>query len=80
MVAMAGSRKQQKRAIVTGATPKKRKPEKPEIGSSSTWNHDQLDLFKVNPVKVEAKAIIPEKWFEFSNLKNYRSGPNSLLT
>jgi hypothetical protein len=29
---------------------------------------------------VEAKAIIPEKWFEFSNLKNYRSGPNSLLT
>src|SRR5437762_12347002 len=34
MVAMEGEKKQQKKATVTGtSTPKKRKPEKPEIGS-----------------------------------------------
>ena len=67
---------QQKRAMVTGAsTPKKRKPEKPEIGSSWTWNHDQLDLFKIHPAReVEPKDIIPEKWFDFGNLENYQSG------
>jgi hypothetical protein len=76
MVAMEGEKKQQKRATVTGAsTPKKRRPDRPEIGSSSTWSHDQLELFKVHPAKeVEPKLIIPEKWFDFRNLENYQSG------
>jgi hypothetical protein len=76
MIAMKGEKKQRKRATVNGTTtPKKRKPEKPEIGSSSSWNHDQLDLFKASPAaEVDPKEIIPEKWFDFSDLENYQSG------
>jgi hypothetical protein len=81
IIAMEGEKKQQKRATVTGAsTPKKKKPENLEIGSSSTWNHDQLDLFKVHPAnEVEPKDIIPEKWFDFGNLENYQSGQKKIL-
>jgi hypothetical protein len=77
-VAMKGEKRQKKKAKLSGvSTPKKKKPEKSEIGSSSTWNHDQLDLYKVHPsAEVEAKDIIPEKWFDFSNLENYHSGNN----
>lgn len=82
MIAMEGEKKQQKRATVTGtSTPKKKKkPENPEIGSSSTWTQDQLDLFEVRPAReLEAKVIIPEKWFEFGNLENYQSGTKLAL-
>lgn len=76
MVAMEGGIQQAKRAVVAGATtPKKRKPEKPEIGSSSTWNHDQLELFKVKSGgEVDPKTIIPEHFFDFSKLETYQSG------
>jgi hypothetical protein len=72
---MAGEKKQKKPKLSGVGTPKKRKPERTEIGSSSMWNHDQLDMFKVHPAQeVEPKDIIPEKWFEFDNLEKYRSG------
>ena len=70
IIAMEGEKQQQKRATITGTTtPKKSKAWKPEIGSSSTWNHDQLELFKVHAAgKVDPKCIIPEKWFNFTNV------------
>ena len=83
IVAMKGEKQQQKRAQVNGtSTPKKNKPLKPEIGSSSTWGQSQLDLFNVNPPdrEVTATKIIPEKWFDFTRLENYQSGTKPLWT
>ena len=76
--AMAGERKQKKKVMLNRPkTPKKpKKPDKPLIGSSSTWNEEQLELFKVKiGTKVtEVKSLIPKKWFEFGNLEHYQSG------
>lgn len=78
MVAMEGEERQKarrKKAMGSGiSTPKKRRPERPVIGSGSTWTEDQLDLFRVE-VKggVDVKAMIPEKWFDFGSLDNYQS-------
>jgi hypothetical protein len=74
-VAMEGEKRQQKRATVTGAiTPRKSKtPQIPVIGSGSTWGEDEVDLFKVNVEgDVDAKQMIPEKWFDFGGLEHYR--------
>ena len=75
-VAMEGEKRQQKRAIVTDAnTP--RKPETPQIpviGSGSTWGEDELDMFKVIVEgDVDAKQMIPEKWFDFGGLEHYQA-------
>lgn len=80
-VAMRREKRQQKRAKVAGtSTPKKSNPPKPEIGSSSTWNHDELETFKVHPAKeVEVKDIVPEKWFDFGNVTRYQSSISSLF-
>jgi hypothetical protein len=74
--AMAGERKQQKRAKVTGtSTPKKTTvPEVPVIGSGSTWKEDQLDLYKVSVRDADVKQMIPEKWFDFGDLENFQNG------
>jgi hypothetical protein len=74
--AMAGDKKQKKRANLAGPnTPKKtRRPENPIIGSSSTWKDEQLDLFKVGAGEVDVKEMIPEKWFDYGTLQNYQSG------
>ena len=65
--------------MVSGITTlKKSKMETPVIRSSSTWNGDQLDMFKVHPAEdVDAKAMIPEKWFDFSGLERYESSTSS---
>ena len=73
---MASERKQKKRLNSTARTPKKSKaPEKHIIGSSSTWNGDELHQFKVQQGgQADPKLLIPEKWFEFVNLEHYQSG------
>lgn len=78
---MAGERKR-KVMLNRTKTPKKlKKPDKPLIGSSSTWNEDQLDLFnvKVGTKVSEAKSLIPKQWFEFGNLEHYQSGNSYTL-
>lgn len=78
---MEEEKKQQKKATVAGmSTPKKRKPERPLIGSGSTWKEEQLELFKVEVTKEakDATSLIPEKWFEYGNLEDYQSGTNSV--
>ena len=80
--AMAGGKRQKKQAKLAGATTPKRtqRPEKPIIGSSSTWNDDQLDLFKVTVAgDVDVKRMIPEKWFDYGTLENYQSSASSLF-
>ena len=76
MIAMEGEKRQQKRATVTGVnTP--RKPETPQvsvIGSGSTWGEDELDMFKVIVEEdMDAKQMVPEKWFDFGGLEHYRA-------
>jgi hypothetical protein len=83
MIAMEGEKTQQKRATVTGATtPKKRNPERPLIGSGSTWKEEQLVLFNVdvNKEATDAKRLIPEKWFEYGSLEDYQSSNDTINT
>ena len=55
-------------------TPSKPKePERPLIGSSSTWRNDQLDRFIVEQRVLDVKAMIPEKWFDFGQFDNYQA-------
>ena len=78
---MVAERKQKKRLKTTPRTPKKPKaPERHLIGSSSTWNEDQLELLIVRQGgQVDPKALVPEKWFEFADLERYQSGIYILL-
>ena len=80
---MAGEKRQKKQAKLAGASTPKRtqRPEKPVIGSSSTWNDDQLDLFKVTEAEeVDIKRMIPEKWFDYGTLENYQYSTSSLFS
>ena len=80
MLAMAKEKRWSKKNRVNLTernTLQKKQAAKLEIGSSSTWNHDQLELelFKVcSKGDVTPKDIIPEKWFNFASLKRYQSG------
>jgi len=79
---MAGEKRQKKQAKLVGASTPKRtqRTEKPIIGSSSTWNDDQLDLFKVMVAgDVDVRRMIPEKWFDYGTLENYQSSASSLF-
>ena len=69
-------RKQKKRRAQPPRTPKPRKlPEKPVIGSSSTWREDELDRFNVRrPGDSDVKTLIPDKWFTFERLQEYDAG------
>ena len=73
---MAAAKKQAKRQRTAPRTPMKPKePNKPMIGSSSTWRQDELDRFEVRMgSEVDAKKIVPEKWFDFSSLEEYNTG------
>ena len=75
---MEGEKRQKKKAVMDGAsTPQKKKtrrPEKPVIGSSSTWKEEQLDLYRVVAKEAVAQDMIPAKWFEFSRLAEYQAG------
>jgi len=80
---MAGEKRQKKQAKLAGASTPKRtqRPETPVIGSSSTWNDDQLDLFKVTEAEeVDIKRMIPEKWFDYGTLENYQYSTSSLFS
>jgi hypothetical protein len=74
--AMAGGKKHPKTAKVTGiSTPKKTTiTEVPVIGSGSTWKEEHLELYKVSVIEANVKEMIPEKWFDFGNLENFKSG------
>ena len=43
----------------------------PVIGSSCTWKQEQLDRFLVVLTVMEVKAMIPEKFFDFGQVKDY---------
>jgi hypothetical protein len=76
MIAMAGAKKQRKKAKLEGViTPKKpTKPERFVIGSSSTWKDEQLNRHKViQGGASDPKIFIPEKWFDFGDLERYQS-------
>jgi hypothetical protein len=72
---MAAAKRQAERQRETPRTPKKPKvPEKPLIGSSSTWNQDELDRFKVEcRTNVDPKSMIPPKFFNFETLEEYET-------
>ena len=75
-IATEGEKRQQKRVTVTGFnTPRKQEaPQIPIIGSGSTWGEDEVDMFKVIVEGgVDAKQMIPEKWFDFEGLEHYRA-------
>ena len=75
---MAGEKKQKTRINSQSRTPSKsRVPERPVIGSSSTWSKEQLVRFLVEQGVLDVKAMIPEKWFEFGQLDNYRAGDST---
>ena len=77
------SRQKKKAAVVDGMnTPKRknRRLERAVIGSSSTWKEEQLELFRATlSDPTSAKEMIPEKWFEFSGLKDYQAGITSCV-
>ena len=76
---MARARKKSKRMATAPRTPKKPKVrEKPIIGSSSTWKEEELEQFKVRRAgNVDAKEMIPEKWFDFSGLERLQASNTS---
>jgi hypothetical protein len=77
-IAMAAEKKQaqkQKAQVNQPQTPSKpRVPERPLIGSSSTWRNEQLDTFMVRQGVLEVKEMIPDKWFDFGRLEEYQRG------
>jgi hypothetical protein len=71
---MAAAKKQKAWIDSQPRTPSKPQiPERPVIGSSSTWRKDQLDRFLVEQSLVEVKEMIPGRWFEFGQLENYQA-------
>ena len=74
---MAKEKSQRKRGKVQElGTPKRvTKQEMAVIGSSSTWNQDELHLFRVKVIgDVDVREMIPDKFFDFSALQNYITG------
>ena len=74
---MAKSKAQEKRSKnpETPRTPKrKREDEKhPTVGSSCTWRRDELDRFQAKVSRgVDAKHMIPIKFFNFTGLEKYQ--------
>ena len=61
-----GKRKEQR-------TPQPKEPEPPVIGSSCTWRDTELDHFKVKVERdVDVRKMIPDRFFSFDNLENYK--------
>jgi len=79
MKAMVAAKKQKARQEMR--TPRKpNKPERPIIGSSSTWREEELEMFKVQVGReVDVTEIIPNKWLAFGGLKQYESGEQILF-
>ena len=69
--------RQRKKSNVGGVVTPRRvtKPETVVIGSSSTWNQDELDTFRVTvKSNVAVRGMIPDRFFDFSSLENYDTG------
>src|SRR5271154_1602246 len=71
---MAGEKKQKARLREVRTPRKLKTPERHVVGSSSTWKDEELERLKVQVREVDVKQVIPEKWFEFGDLKYYQSG------
>jgi hypothetical protein len=72
---MTGEKQQKARINSQPQTPSKPQiPERPVVGSSSTWRKEQLVRFLVEQSVLEVNKMIPDKWFEFGQLENYQSG------
>lgn len=72
---MAAEKVQRARITAAPRTPSKAKdPDRPLIGSSSTWRNDQLDRFMVEQRVLDVRRMIPEKWFDFGRIDKYQSG------
>ena len=73
--AMSAAKKREKRQKNAPRTPKRPKlPVRPLIGSSSTWNKEELDRFKVECLsEVDSKLLIPSTFFEVNNLPLYQT-------
>jgi hypothetical protein len=74
LITAMAAEKQKARLYPEPRTPSKPKePDRPLIGSSSTWRNDQLDRFMVDQKMLDVKAMIPEKWFDFGQFDNYQA-------
>lgn len=72
IVATEGEKKQKERLKGVKKTPKKGKRLPLDVvGSSSTWKEEHLDRYKVSVGILGGKEMIPEKWFDFTDLRYY---------
>ena len=79
---MAKEKSERKRDEVQAAdTPRRVRQQKVlAIGSSSTWNQDELDLFRVAVQgDVDVREMIPERFFDFGAVTNYGAGTSPLV-
>jgi hypothetical protein len=76
--AMAKARQQSKRKRNRRekTTPQPKEPDISVIGSSCTWKDSELERFNVELVRdIDVRKMIPEKFFNFDHLKNYKNCP-----
>ena len=81
--AMAKEKCQRKKETVQGVnTPRRvKQQEVVAIGSSSTWNQNELDLLDMVKTDVDVTKMVPHKFFDFGGLENYDIGyPWSILS
>jgi hypothetical protein len=74
---MAGDRRKKRKLASQPRTPSKAKlPEKPIIGSGSTWTQKELDLYQVQcrEGNVNVNTLIPEKWFTIEKPTTFAAG------
>jgi hypothetical protein len=66
-------RKRQRRIPPRNRNTPQPKEEVPVIGSSCTWRDSELEHFKVTVRRdVEAREMIPDKFFSFGHLEGYQ--------
>jgi hypothetical protein len=73
--AMAKAKQQSKRKTKRRerTTPQPKEPDIAVIGSSYTWKDSELERFMVKVVgNIDVRKMIPEKFFNFDHLKNYK--------
>jgi hypothetical protein len=57
-------------------TPQPKEPDISVIGSSCTWGDTELESYMVTVERdVNVRKMIPEKFFKFDHLKNYKDCP-----
>jgi len=70
---MSASEIQDERQAAAPRTPSNRAkdPQKPMIGSSSTWGQAELDRFEVTLADAAVNKLIPPKFFNFIPSEEY---------